>query len=140
MPTYEELEATIERFLARIESLESKIAHYEAVIASRDARIEDLEGQLKRNSKNSSKPPSSDQKSNLPRVEKKETRPFHSGASRQLVEESLVISQTDRSIDTCPRCRFPMTPTGEVTKWQQIELPEVKPLVHQWNLHTCHCP
>jgi transposase len=118
-PTYEELEATIERLLAR---------------------IADLEAQLKRNSKNSSKPPSSDQKSNLPPIKRKESRPFHPGASRQLLPETMVTSQTDRRIDVCPRCRSSMTATGEVIKWQQIELPEIKPQIHQWNLHVCQCP
>jgi hypothetical protein len=33
-----------------------------------------------------------------------------------------------------------MTPTGEIVKWQQVELPEIKPAVHQWNLHVCQCP
>jgi hypothetical protein len=117
-PTYEELEATIEKLLARIAELESK---------------------LNKNSKNSSKPPSSDQKSNLPHLQRKETRPFHPGASRQLLPESMVTSQTERRIDTCPRCRSAMAPTGEVIKWQQIELPEIKPLVHQWNLQVCQC-
>lgn len=118
-PTYEELVAIIEKLLVR---------------------IADLEAQLKKNSKNSSKPPSSDQKSNLPPIQRKESRPFHPGASRQMLSESKVTSQTERRIDTCPRCRSDMTPTGEVIKWQQIELPEIKPLVHQWNLHVCKCP
>ena len=52
-PTYKELEAIIEKLLIR---------------------IVDLEAQLKKNSKNSSKPPSSDQKSNLPLKQRKENR------------------------------------------------------------------
>jgi hypothetical protein len=118
-PTYEELEATIQKLLIR---------------------IADLEAQLKKNSKNSSKPPSSDHKSNLPPIKRKEIRPFHPGASRKLLPESMVTSQTERRVDTCPRCRSAMDNTGEIIKWQQIEFPEIKPLVHQWNLHVCQCP
>jgi len=33
-----------------------------------------------------------------------------------------------------------MVPTGEVYKWRQIELPEIKPLVHQIELHSRQCP
>ena len=125
-PTYEELEATIEKQNKIIEVLTSKIA--------------DLESQLRKNSKNSSKPPSSDQKSNSPQSQKQDSRSFHPGASRQLLPESVVTSQEDRVMNSCPRCRSSMIATGEVVKWQQVELPEIKPLVHQWNLHVCQCP
>lgn len=122
------------------EELEIKVCELEAVIQQLLRRIADLESQLKKNSKNSSKPPSSDQKSSLPHVPRKETRPFHPGASRQLLPESMVTSQTDRRLESCPRCSAAMIATGETVKWQQIELPEIKPLVHQWNLHVCRCP
>ena len=103
-------------------------------------RIAELEAQINKNSKNSSKPPSSDQKSNLPRMQRKESRPFHPDASRQLLPESMITCQTERRVDFCPRCRAAMQDTREVIKWQQIELPEIKPLVHQWYLHVCQCP
>jgi transposase len=125
-PTYEELENEIKDLKKLVKQLLERIA--------------DLESQLNKNSKNSSKSPSSDQKSNLPQIKRKETRPFHSGASRQLLPESMVTSRTERRIETCPRCRSTMLSTGEVIKWQQIELPEIKPLVHQWDLHVCQCP
>lgn len=132
-PTYEEL-------FALVQTLSKQCFEYQQTIKRLEKRVADLESQLKKNSKNSSKPPSSDQKSNLPPRQKKEVRPFHPGASRQLLPDSMVTSQTERHVDTCPRCRSTMTPTGEVIKWQQIELPEIKPLVHQWNLHVCQCP
>jgi hypothetical protein len=125
-PTYEELKA--------------ENAELKALIKQLLARIADLESKLNKNSKNSSKPPSSDQKSNLPRIQRKETRPFHPGASRQLLPESMVTFQTERKIDTCPRCRSAMATTGKIVKWQQVEFPEIKLLVHQLNLHECQCP
>lgn len=132
-PTYEELQA-------ENTALKQRVSQLEATIEKLLARIAELESQIKKNSKNSSKPPSSDQKASSPPKKRKETRPFHPGASRQMVPEHLVTFQTNRQIETCPRCRSVMTPTGEVVKWQQIELPEIKPLVHQWNLHVCQCP
>lgn len=125
-PTYEELLKENNELKALVQQLLERIA--------------DLEAQLNNNSKNSSKPPSSDQKSNIPRIKRKDIRPFHPGASRQLLSDSMVTSQTERKIELCPRCRSKMDETGEVVKWQQIELPEIKPLVHQWNLHVCQCP
>lgn len=122
------------------EELEKRVAEQDKLIKQLLERIANLEDQLNKNSKNSSKPSSLDKKSNLPQKKRKETRPFHPGASRQLLPESMVTSHTERHIDICPRCRSTMNPTGEVVHWQQIELPEIKPLVHQWNLHVCQCP
>jgi transposase len=122
------------------EELEKEVADLKALVKQLLARISDLESQINKNSKNSSKPPSSDRKSNLPLIKKKESRPFHPGASRQLLPESMVTSRTERKVDACPRCRSAMIPTGDIIKWQQIELPEIKPLVHQWDLHVCQCP
>jgi hypothetical protein len=132
-PTYDEL-------FALVQVLSKQCFEYQQTIKRLEKRIADLESEVNKNSKNSSKPPSSDQKSNLPPKQKREKRPFHPGASRQLLPESMVTSQTERRVDICPKCRSSMALTGEVIKWQQIELPEIKPLVHQWNLHVCQCP
>lgn len=139
-PTYEELQTENAALRAENAALKAEVAELRALVIQCTKRIADLESQLKTNSKNSSKPPSSDQKANLPPVPKKEKRPFHRGASRQLIPESEVTSRTERRVDRCPRCRSKMEMTGEVVKWQQIELPEIKPLVHQWDLYECRCP
>lgn len=138
-PTYEELKAEYAELKAEYAELKAENAELKALVKQLLERIADLESRFNKNSKNSSKSPSSDQKSNLPRIPRKETRPFHPGASRQLLPESMITSQTERRIDTCPRCRSEMFLTGEIIKWQQIELPKIKPLVHQWNLHVCQC-
>ena len=124
-PTYEELETEVQNLKALVKQLLKKIAH--------------LEDKLGQNSNNSSKPPSSDQKSNLPPIKRKENRPFHPGSSRELLPESMVTSRTEKRLDTCPRCRSSMITTGKIIKWQQIELPKIKLLIHQWDLHVCKC-
>jgi hypothetical protein len=55
-PTYEELEA--------------KVLRLEELLKQALEKIAQLEQQLKRNSKNSSKPPSTDQKGNTPEADK----------------------------------------------------------------------
>lgn len=132
-PTYEQLEA--ENLVLKL-----KVAELSALVMQLSNRIADLESQLKKNSKNSSKPPSSDQKPNRNPTQRKEKRPFHPGASRQLLPESAVTSRTEKRIDTCPQCHSATKPTGKIVKWQQIELPEIKPHVHQWELHESCCP
>lgn len=121
------------------EQLEAKVTEQEKLIKQLLERIANLEDQLNKNSKNSSKPPSSDQKPSKPPGEKKERRPYHPGASRKLLPESAVTSRDVRKIEQCSRCGSSMTSTGKVFSWQQVELPEIKPLVHQIDLHTCRC-
>ncbi len=84
-PTYEELLEENTKLRALVRKLMDRVAH--------------LESQLKQNSKNSSKPPSSDRKSNLTPKKKREGRPFHPGASRQLLPESAVTSREVRTVD-----------------------------------------
>lgn len=125
-PTYEQLEQTV---LAQ-----------EQTICKLQARIEKLEARLNKNSRNSSKPPSSDQKGNI--VKKKSSKNEgapHAGVSRQLLPPDMVTSREVRAINTCPRCQSEMKPTGESVKWQQVELPKIKPLVHEIELLTCKC-
>ena len=125
-PTYEELQIENAKLKACIQKLEERIAA--------------LEARLNQNSKNSSKPPSSDQKRNKEPAKDKEKKAHHTGASRKLLPESEVTSREIRAIENCPHCLSSMNPTGEVFSWQQIELPVIKPLVHQIDLVTSKCP
>jgi len=125
-PTYEELEA--------------RIVYLEKVVQRLLAKIAELEAKIGKNSKNSSAPPSKDRKVNLPLSPKQRTEAKHPGVQRQLLPESMVTSKETRVLDNCPRCNAVMRPTGTVVKWQQIELPPIQPLVHQWDLCECACP
>ena len=137
--TYEQLEAENATLRSENASLKKELADLSVLVTQLSNRIADLESQLKKNSKNSSKPPSSDQKPNEQPAQRKK-HPFRPGVSRQLLPESEVTSRTEKRINTCPKCRSAMKTTGKIVKWQQIELPEIKPLVHQWELHESCCP
>ncbi|BBI16870.1 DUF6444 domain-containing protein [Neochlamydia sp. S13] len=99
-----------------------------------------MEEQLNQNSKNSSKPPSKDQNANRSPLLKVENRSYHSGASRQLLPTSAVSSHEVRCLKVCPNCHFAMHAADKFLSWQQIELSEIKPLVHQIDLVTSRCP
>ena len=129
-PTYEQLKAENTALEAENAVLKREIVQLQALTTQLSTRVADLESQLNKNSKNSSKPPSSDQKPNGPPAKGKKKRRFRTGISRQLLPESEVTSHEKKSIDTCPKCHSTMKTTGKVVKWQQIELPEIKPLVH----------
>jgi transposase len=64
-----------------------------ALVKKLEDKIDDLQSKLGKNSKNSSKSPSSDQKPNLPVVQKKEHRPYHPGSIHQLLPEDHVTSR-----------------------------------------------
>lgn len=125
-PTYKQLEELVAKQAKHIEKLE--------------ARIADLESRLRKNSKNSSKPPSSDQKANQLPAKRKEARPFHKGVSRQLLPENRITSRERRAVEECPHCHSEMKLTGESISWQQIEMPEIRPLVHQIDRMETQCP
>lgn len=131
-PSYDDL-------LAENAVLKSTVSRLEIVIKKLEERITDLEARLNQNSKNSSKPSSTDKKPNRREKSKDEKRPYHPGANRQLLPANAVTSQETRLIETCPRCRSIMQPTKDIFSWQQIELPVIKPLVHQINLVLCKC-
>lgn len=97
--TFKEIEAENIALKAENTALKKEICELKTVIEQLVKRIDDLESQLKKNSKNSSKPPSSDQKPNISTAPKNGKRPFHRGASRQLLPQFMVTSSTDKRID-----------------------------------------
>jgi hypothetical protein len=132
-PTYKQL-------LEENKSLKAAIIKLEATIIKLQERIASLEAQRNQNSRNSSQPPSKDKKANVATSDKKERSSHHEGSNRQLLPESAVTSKETRKVEICPRCKSKLVPTEEIWKWQQIELPEIKPQVHQIELVTCECP
>ncbi|MEO1975098.1 MAG: IS66 family transposase [Paracoccaceae bacterium] len=131
-PTYEELEA-------RNKELEARCDRLEELLKKALDRIADLEEQLNRNSNNSSKPPSTDKKANT-RPPKVRLRKPRKGSARAL----LPLDQIDRhevcEIDDCPHCgSAELRSKGDPVIFQQVDLPEVKGVVTQYDLHSYQC-
>lgn len=115
-------------------------------------RIEVLEAEIKRlqekldtNSKNSSKPPSQDpfrtKRDSTPSGRKQGGQPGHPGHSRALVPSDQVTKMVDLFPVSCSNCAntsFNLTPVSTELR-QVVELPEIKPDVTQYNVHTCRC-
>ncbi|KIC75772.1 Transposase of ISBst12-like element, partial [Neochlamydia sp. TUME1] len=139
-PSYEQLFTENAELRAENAQLKAMVNRLEKVITKLEARMAQLEEQLNQDSKNSSKPPSTDQKANRSLLTKAENRPYHPGASRYLLPASAVTSHEARCLKACPHCYSAMHATDKIFSWQQIELPEIKPLVHQIDLVTSRCP
>ena len=105
-----------------------------------------LNEKLNTNSTNSSIPPSQDQ--NREKKKRKKTgkkaggQPGHCGHKRKMFPPEEVDRQVDLYPDACPHCGSTGTFDPDPIKThihQQIELPEIKPDITQYNIHTCRC-
>lgn len=131
-PTYEELEQ-------ELATTRQELATTKEVLRLALDRIAKLEEQINKNSKNSSKPPSSDQKSNRPDNMKK-TRDRRKGVSRQLVPAERVDRHVHCTLENCPHCGSCQLKEKDVFEiLQQVELPEIRAIVTEYILKKFHC-
>jgi transposase len=145
----------------RIAELERQLAERDAVIAARDARIADLEERVAtltkqvaemlekagRNSRNSHLPPSSDPPGTRAGKGKGSTRkrggqPGHGGARRVLLPPEQVDETINLFPQECENCweALPEVPDSSATRYQQTELPPVKPHTKEWRCNEVSCP
>lgn len=110
-----------------------------------EAENKRLREQLDSNSKNSSKPPSQDpfrsKNHSKPSDRKQGGQPGHRGHNRALVPPEQVTTVIDLFPLSCLNCigtKFDPNPVSIECR-QVVELPEIKPNVTQYNIHTCCC-
>jgi transposase len=122
------------------EELETKILRLEELLKQALEKIAKLEEQLNRNSKNSSKPPSTDQKSNTQGNQKKSRGP-RIGRSRSPFPSDRVDTHVQCSQENCPHCGSVAIELScmPAEKWQQAELPEVRAIVTEYELLKYCC-
>jgi transposase len=134
----EELRPLLKALLAEFESLRQRVAHLEA---ENERLKQQLTGST--NSRNSSQPPSRDQKTNQPsdKPKKKHGPPFgHQKFSR------LLLDQPDRVIQVpvteCEQCLADLSQVApeDFERRQITELPAAKPLVIEPRQHRTTCP
>lgn len=122
------------------EELEIEVHSLKELLKQALERIIKLEDQLNRNSKNSSKAPSSDQKSNTPGNQRKPREP-RVGKSRTPFPAERVSMHIQCFQENCPHCGSTAIELNDVSgeKWQQAELPEVKAVVTEYELLKYCC-
>ena len=156
-PSPEQLHRENERLLRENEELRRKVSEHEKQIAEREKQIADLERQLagrKKNSTNSSKPPSSDGLAGEQRPRgrrhkskrKPGAQPGHTGHHRRLVPSTEVSATKVLLPAQCGHCggNLPQKP-GEVTtegesrRHQVTEVPEVKAHITEYQFPNVVC-
>ena len=102
---------------------------------------EKLKARLNKNSKNSSKPPSSDIKGNSSTPEKRGGAKFgHKGYFRALMPSDEVTKKITVVPNKCPRCGSgKLVSERKPNKHQVIDIPEIKPSVTEYRLERCRC-
>jgi transposase len=156
-PSREQLRRENERLLRENEELRRKVAEREKQIGEREKQIADLERQLalrKRNSTNSSKPPSSDglageQRSRGRRHKSKRKpggQPGHPGRHRGLVPTPEVSAIEVVLPKHCRHCGRNLPPTphqvateGEPRRHQVTEIPAVKAHITEYQFPHVVC-
>ena len=124
--------------LRRIKELETRLAEALAENVRLRARVEELEAQLRQNSSNSSKPPSSDmghrKLPKSPTGRKAGAQPGHSGSSREVAPPEKVGEVVDREPETCANCGTPldMAPRIDADVRQVIEKPAFQAFVWEF--------
>lgn len=133
---------------ARVRELEKRLQAALNALEEANRRIAELERQLKQDSSNSDKPPSSDPPHRPPRKKpgtgkrKPGGQPGHEGKTRALLPPDQVDDLQDHKPSTCDGCGAKLT--GEdpsPLRHQVTEIPPVKATVTEHRLHsiTCAC-
>src|SRR5689334_15243216 len=131
---------------AQVAERDARIAELEAQVKALTRRVAELEAQLKRNSTNSSKPPSSDppgvrRTPRVPTGRRPGGQPGHELHKRELLRPE----QVDRFIDVpaperCTSCEGKLEGgQRQVLRHQMVEIPPLKPLVTEFRCHVLEC-
>ena len=144
-------ELEVENGLLRVENaaLKEQLRQRDVKIVQLEAQIENLNMQLRKNSQNSSKPPSSDPpwkkppQKDAPSGKKPGGQKGHKGEHRELLPPEEVDEVHDHLAPAeCQSCAHDLTgvPPEEVERKQVTELPAAKAMVHEHRREVVRCP
>ena len=128
------------------EELLEENAALKAQVAEFLARVAELEAKLGMNSRNSSKPPSSDppnvaaRPKKMPSGRNRGGQPGHKGATRSLLPPDEVDRIVELRPGRCDRCAAELHGDDPKPRRRQvIDVPPVKPVVTEYRRHTLPC-
>jgi transposase len=131
---------------AYIGTLEARVLALEAMVHSLEAQVRTLQERLRKNSQNSSRPPSSDPpQSPRPRRLRGQRRrggqPGHPGQTRARVPAEEVDEVVVLKPAQCQGCHAPLSGDDAAHfRHQVIELPPIKPVITEYQWHQRRCP
>ena len=144
--TLEEALAVIERLLELNAQLQARGAEQQAQIDTLQAQIAELEERLRQNSRNSSRPPSSDSPAVAPPAPRPRSgrapggQPGHEGHHRLLLPVEEVDAVVSLKPPRCRWCRAPLRGEDPTPRRHQVtEVPRVRPQVTEYQLHSLGC-
>ena len=127
--------------------LQAVIEHYEARIAVLEARIAELEARLNKTPQNSSLPPSTQHPHAKPAPQKDKSgkkpggQPGHAKCQRPLIPVEQCAQVVRVIPEMCRRCGKPLAGSDPQPLRHQVwDLPEITPLVTEYQLHRLTCP
>lgn len=133
----------------RYAELKQQNAELKQLVGQLQERVALLEEVVRKSSRNSSKPPSTDGPtggstkypgSRKRSGKKRGAQPGHKKFERTLVPPERVDHHTDCVPDECEHCGSALQTTDLAPVLHQVfELPQVQPIVHQYALHTGEC-
>lgn len=138
---------TLEDALALLDLVCAELVALRAENAQLRARVQELEARLGQNSTNSSRPPSSDPPETPPRPpappngRRRGGQPGHPPHQRALVPLEQVDQLVAHWPPHCRGCQAPLAPiaAGEPVRHQLTELPPVRAVVTEHQLHHVQC-
>jgi len=144
----DDLRDLVERMSRRLDAQDAPSAEQSEVIERQAARIDELESRLRRDSRTSSRPPSSDPSWSKKRRRRKPAsdksqgaQPGHPGATRDLVDESEVDDVQDHRPSECSACGSDalLASDRRPTRQQVFEIPPRLIHVTEHRLHRALC-
>lgn len=138
------LNAEITSLNTEITSLNTKLANVESENKKLSSRLGELEARLNKNSRNSSKPPSSDGLRKKPKNNRTSSgkrtggQEGHEGNTLEKSEAPDVVKDLSPKQCECGRCLLGLE--GTVRIRQVFELPEIKIVVTEYQVHEIECP
>lgn len=133
---------------ADVPTLQRMVRELQAVVDALQEQVRALTEAHQRNSRNSSRPPSSDppwrqRPSKPPSGKKRGGQPGRPGKHRRLLPEREVDHVEVLSPSACDHCGQPFSPQlprrRSFRRWQVVELPPIRPEVTEYQLHARRC-
>lgn len=138
-PTYEQLEVKLAETKVELAETKRKLKETTKLLRQALEKIAALTEKLNLNSKNSSKPPSTDRKTNTSSKQRKE-RDSRKGIARSNYPPERVDRSIECTHENCPHCGSQsIENVGTPEAFQQAELPEVRAIITEYLLYKYSC-